>query len=57
MIEQSLLLSRVADLVDHGFIQVTSGKNLGTINAKNIQAAHAELETGKAIGKIVLEGF
>ena len=57
MIEQSRLLSRVADLVDQGFIQATSGKNLGTINAKNLQAAHAELETGKAIGKIVLEGF
>ncbi len=57
MVEQSRLLSRVADLVDQGFIQTTSGKNLGTINAKNLQAAHAELESGKAIGKIVLEGF
>ena len=57
MDEQSKLLSRVADLVDQGYIQTTSGKNLGTINAENLKAAHAELESGKAIGKIVLEGF
>lgn len=57
MDEQGKLLSRVADLVDQGYIQTTSGKNLGTINAENLQAAHAELESGKAIGKIVLEGF
>ena len=55
--EQSKLLNRVADLVDQGYIQTTSGKNLGTINAENLKAAHAELESGKAIGKIVLEGF
>ena len=51
------MLNRVADLVDQGFIQTTSGKNLGTINAENLRAAHAELESGTAIGKIVLEGF
>ena len=57
MDEQSKLLNRVSDLVDQGYIQTTSGKNLGTINAENLKAAHMELETGKAIGKIVLEGF
>ena len=57
MDEQSKLLSRVADLVDKGYIQTTSGRNLGTINAENLKAAHEELESGKAIGKIVLEGF
>lgn len=57
MDEQGRLLTRVADLVDQGYIQTTSGKNLGTINAKNLRAAHQELESGKAIGKIVLEGF
>ncbi len=57
MDEQSKLLSHVADLVDQGYIQTTSGKNLGTINAENLKAAHEELESGKAIGKIVLEGF
>lgn len=57
MDEQSKLLNRVADLVDQGYIRTTEGKNLGTINAKNLKVAHAELESGKAIGKIVLEGF
>ncbi len=57
MDEQGKLLNRVSDLVDQGYIQSTFGKNLGTINAKNLKAAHAELESGKAIGKIVLKGF
>lgn len=57
MDEQGRLLNRVSDLVDQGFIQTTYGKNLGKINAENLKAAHEELESGKAIGKIVLEGF
>lgn len=57
MIEQHRLLNRVADLIDQGYIQTTVAKNLGPITAANLRAAHAELEAGKAIGKIVLEGF
>ncbi|NHN37875.1 zinc-binding alcohol dehydrogenase family protein [Pseudomaricurvus alcaniphilus] len=57
MIEQSRLLNRVAELVDRGYIQTTAGKNLGPINAENLRAAHAELESGRSIGKIVLQGF
>lgn len=57
MIEQSRLLNRVSDLVDQGYIQTTVGKNLGIINADNLKAAHEELESGRSIGKIVLEGF
>jgi len=57
MDEQGKLLNRVADLVDQGYIQTTSGKNLGAINAENLKTAHKELESGKAIGKIVLQGF
>ena len=57
MDEQRKLLNRVADLVDQSYIQTTEGKNLGTINADNLKAAHEELESGKAIGKIVLHGF
>ncbi|CAA0089979.1 Zinc-type alcohol dehydrogenase-like protein [Zhongshania aliphaticivorans] len=55
--EQGLLLNRVSDLVDQGYIQTTAGKNLGTINAQNLKTAHAELESGRSIGKIVLAGF
>ena len=57
MDEQSQLLNRVSDLVDQGYIQTTIGKNLGVINADNLKAAHEELESGRSIGKIVLEGF
>jgi zinc-binding alcohol dehydrogenase family protein len=57
MNEQSRLLNRVSDLVDQGYIQTTAGKNLGTINADNLKAAHEALESGRSIGKIVLEGF
>ncbi len=55
--EQGHLLNQVAKLVDTGHIQSTVGKHLGTINAQNLRSAHQELESGTAIGKIVLEGF
>jgi zinc-binding alcohol dehydrogenase family protein len=55
--EQHNLLNNVADLIDQGYIKTTIGKNLGTINAANLRMAHEEIESGKSIGKIVLEGF
>lgn len=57
MHEQGRLLDRVADLIDQERIATTVGKHLGPINAANLRAAHAELEAGRSIGKIVLEGF
>lgn len=57
MAEQGRLLNRVSDLLDQGYIQTTVGKNLGAINATNLKAAHEELEVGRSIGKIVLQGF
>ncbi len=57
MDEQSHLLNRVSDLVDQGYVHTTVGKNLGTINAANLRAAHEALESGTSIGKIVLQGF
>ena len=57
MIEQHYLLNHVAELIDQGYVKTTLGKHLGTINAANLRAAHAELEAGAAIGKLVLEGF
>lgn len=57
MAEQGRLLNQVADLIDRGYLRTTLGKNLGTINAENLKQAHRELESGTAIGKIVLEGF
>ena len=57
MNKQSRLLNRVSDLIDQGYIQTTVGKNLGIINAENLKVAHKELESGRSIGKIVLQGF
>ena len=57
MIEQHHLLNRVAELVDEGIIKTTIGKHFGIINAQNLRASHEQLESGKAIGKIVLESF
>jgi zinc-binding alcohol dehydrogenase family protein len=55
--EQHNLLNSIAELIDQGYLQTTVGKHLGVINATNLRAAHAEIESGKSIGKIVLEGF
>ncbi|RRV26326.1 zinc-binding alcohol dehydrogenase family protein [Pseudomonas sp. o96-267] len=57
MIEQHRLLQRVSGLVDSGVLRTTLGEHFGTINAANLRRAHALLESGKAKGKIVLEGF
>lgn len=57
MIEQHHLLNRVASLIDAGTLKTTVGEHFGIINAANLRRAHALLESGKAKGKIVLEGF
>jgi NADPH:quinone reductase len=55
--EQGRLLNQVADLADAGRIRSTLNKNLGTINAANMRQAHALVESGRTIGKIVLSGW
>lgn len=57
MIEQNRLLQRVSSLVDSGVLKTTLGEHYGRIDAANLRRAHALLESGKARGKIVLEGF
>ena len=57
MIEQHRLLNRVAELIDAGTLRTTLKGVLGPINAATLKRAHAELESGKVIGKLVLEGF
>jgi NADPH:quinone reductase len=44
-------------LVDAGELRTTLGEDSGASNAANLKRAHALLESGKARGKIVLEGF
>ena len=57
MIEQHNLLSYVADEIDAGRIRTTVSQVLSPINAANLREAHRLIETGKAKGKIVIEGF
>ena len=57
MIAQHQLLNRVAELIDSGVLKTTLGEHYGTINAENLRRAHAFIESGKAKGKVVLEGF
>ncbi|HSX71014.1 MAG TPA: zinc-binding alcohol dehydrogenase family protein [Pseudomonas sp.] len=57
MIEQHRLLNRVSQLIDDGVLKTTLGEHFGRIDAANLKRAHALLESGKARGKIVLEGF
>lgn len=51
------ILNEVADLLDAGTIRSTATETLGKINAATLKAAHAILESNKAKGKLVLEGF
>ncbi|HSI56048.1 MAG TPA: zinc-binding alcohol dehydrogenase family protein [Ideonella sp.] len=55
--EQGKLLARVASLVDEGRLRSTMTRSFGTMNAENLKAAHAWVESGSAIGKAVLAGF
>ncbi|CAK4700084.1 unnamed protein product [Aphanomyces euteiches] len=55
--EHHRLLNHVSDLVDAKRIRTTLGENLGTINAANLRKAHAALEAGRVVGKLVLSGF
>lgn len=57
MIAQHLLLNEVSALVDSGVLKTTMTQNLGRIDAATLKRAHALLESGKTIGKVVLEGF
>lgn len=57
MIEQHRLLDTVAGLVDAGTLKTTLGEHFGRIDAANLRRAHAAVESGRARGKIVLEGF
>ncbi|WP_312414574.1 zinc-binding alcohol dehydrogenase family protein [Shinella sp.] len=57
MIEQHNLLNAVSQLVDDGKIRTTLAETVGTINAENLRKAHAQIESGRTRGKLVLEGF
>lgn len=57
MIKQHELLQRVSALIDEGVLRTTVGEHYGKINAENLRRAHAFVESHRARGKVVLEGF
>ncbi|WGF88004.1 zinc-binding alcohol dehydrogenase family protein [Marinivivus vitaminiproducens] len=57
MIRQHEILNDVARLVDEGQLRPTATESAGAINAANLRKAHAAIEAGRAVGKIVLAGF
>ncbi|GAA2246573.1 zinc-binding alcohol dehydrogenase family protein [Herbiconiux moechotypicola] len=54
MIEQHRILDRVAELVDEGRVRTTATERLSPIGPQNLIAAHRIVESGRAIGKVVV---
>jgi zinc-binding alcohol dehydrogenase family protein len=57
MQSQHDLLNRVATLIDQGILKSTLTETLGVLNPLNLAKAHQLLESGTAIGKLVLSGM
>lgn len=57
MEEQHRILKQVAGWLDTGRLRTTLTEKLSPINAANLRAAHAKVESGKMVGKLVLEGW
>lgn len=57
MIEQHRLLNEIANLVDAGRIRTTRTTTLGPIDAATLREAHRRIESGRTVGKMVLEGW
>ncbi|ORX77919.1 zinc-binding alcohol dehydrogenase family protein [Basidiobolus meristosporus CBS 931.73] len=54
MLSQSVILNRIADLVDAGILQTTVTETL-EFSVDGLTAAHRKVENGKVIGKITLD--
>jgi NADPH:quinone reductase-like Zn-dependent oxidoreductase len=57
MEEQHRILKQVAEWLDAGKLKTTLTEKLTPICAANLRAAHAKVESGKMVGKLVLEGW
>ncbi len=57
MAEQGAILERVATLIDDGVLRSTVAQQLSPICADTLSEAHRTLESGTAIGKIVVSGW
>lgn len=54
MKQQHTLLNNISELVDSKEIISTCNEAISPINAENLRAAHARIESGSVIGKLVL---
>jgi zinc-binding alcohol dehydrogenase family protein len=57
MIAQHKILNEVASLVDAGLLRTTVSKELRPLDAASLREAHALVEGGRVLGKIVLPGI
>lgn len=57
MKKQHDLLNRVSELIDKGTLVSTVRNNLGALSAETLREAHIQQESGRVIGKNVLDGF
>jgi NADPH:quinone reductase len=55
--QQGTLLNQVSRLVDEGILRTTMTERYSPIDAANLNRVHTLIESNKARGKIVLEGF
>jgi NADPH2:quinone reductase len=57
MIQQHHLLNTIAGLVDAGTIRTTLTEKLAPIEAATLRKAHTLVESGRTVGKVVIEDF
>lgn len=54
---QAWILGQLAELIDAGKLKPSVGEVMGAINVENLVGAHRAIESGRTIGKLVLEGW
>jgi NADPH2:quinone reductase len=57
MAKQGALLNEIARLLDAGKLRSTHAETLSPISSANLREAHARIESGRTIGKLVLAGW
>lgn len=57
MIKQHEILNKLADFIEDGKLKTTLAERLEPIHAANLRLALEKIESGRSIGKIVLENF
>jgi zinc-binding alcohol dehydrogenase family protein len=55
--KQHELLNRISELIDDGTLISTVTNNLGNMSVETLKEAHIQQESGRVIGKNVLNGF